>query len=84
MTAQLIDGNALSRQLRTEVAHRAAALKARGVTPGGAVNLSIVDQGQIRVAARPGHISENVAAPMQAEVAVGGHSQRVFCRPDKV
>lgn len=39
MTAQLIDGNALSRQLRTEVAQRAAALKARGVTPGLAVIL---------------------------------------------
>ena len=39
MTAQLIDGNALSRQLRTEVAQRAAALKARGVTPGLAVVL---------------------------------------------
>ena len=39
MTAQLIDGNALSRQLRTEVAQRATALKARGVTPGLAVVL---------------------------------------------
>lgn len=39
MTAQLIDGNALSRQLRTDVAARAAALKARGVTPGLAVIL---------------------------------------------
>ena len=39
MTAQIIDGNALSRQLRTEVAERAAALKARGVTPGLAVIL---------------------------------------------
>ena len=39
MTAQLIDGNALSRQLRAEVATRAAALKARGVTPGLAVVL---------------------------------------------
>ena len=39
MTAQLIDGNALSRQLRSEVATRAAALKARGVTPGLAVVL---------------------------------------------
>ena len=39
MTAQLIDGNALSRQLRTQVAERAAALKARGVTPGLAVIL---------------------------------------------
>lgn len=39
MTAQLIDGNALSRQLRTEVAQRAAALKARGTTPGLAVVL---------------------------------------------
>jgi methylenetetrahydrofolate dehydrogenase (NADP+)/methenyltetrahydrofolate cyclohydrolase len=37
MTAQTIDGNALSRQLRTEVATRAAALRARGVTPGLAV-----------------------------------------------
>lgn len=39
MTAQLIDGNALSRQLRTDVASRASALKARGVTPGLAVIL---------------------------------------------
>jgi len=39
MTAQLIDGNALSRQLRTEVAQRATALQARGVTPGLAVVL---------------------------------------------
>ncbi|MDR3006244.1 MAG: bifunctional methylenetetrahydrofolate dehydrogenase/methenyltetrahydrofolate cyclohydrolase FolD [Acidovorax sp.] len=39
MTAQLIDGNALSRQLRTEVAARAAALKAKGTTPGLAVVL---------------------------------------------
>jgi len=39
MTAQLIDGNALSRQLRTQVSERAAALKARGVTPGLAVVL---------------------------------------------
>ena len=39
MTAQLIDGNALSRQLRTEVAARAAALKAQGTTPGLAVVL---------------------------------------------
>ena len=39
MTAQLIDGNALSRQLRTEVAQRTAALKARGITPGLAVVL---------------------------------------------
>ncbi len=39
MTAQLIDGNALSRELRTRVAQRAAALKERGVTPGLAVIL---------------------------------------------
>ncbi|AYQ29828.1 MULTISPECIES: bifunctional methylenetetrahydrofolate dehydrogenase/methenyltetrahydrofolate cyclohydrolase FolD [unclassified Polaromonas] len=39
MTAQLIDGNALSKQLRAEVAQRAAALLARGVTPGLAVVL---------------------------------------------
>ena len=39
MTAQLIDGNALSRQLRSEVASRAAALRARGITPGLAVVL---------------------------------------------
>ena len=39
MTAQLIDGNSLSRQLRTEVAQRAAALRARGTTPGLAVVL---------------------------------------------
>ena len=39
MTAQTIDGNALSKQLRAEVARRAAALRARGVTPGLAVVL---------------------------------------------
>ena len=39
MTAQLIDGTALSRQIRAEVAGRAAALAARGVTPGLAVIL---------------------------------------------
>jgi methylenetetrahydrofolate dehydrogenase (NADP+)/methenyltetrahydrofolate cyclohydrolase len=39
MTAQLIDGNALSRQLRTQVAERAQALKAKGITPGLAVVL---------------------------------------------
>ena len=39
MTAQLIDGNALSKQLRAEVSQRAAALLARGITPGLAVVL---------------------------------------------
>jgi methylenetetrahydrofolate dehydrogenase (NADP+)/methenyltetrahydrofolate cyclohydrolase len=39
MTAQLIDGNTLSRQLRTDVAARAAALTARGTRPGLAVIL---------------------------------------------
>ncbi len=38
-TGQLIDGNALSKQLRGDVARRAAALKARGITPGLAVIL---------------------------------------------
>ncbi|TXH87987.1 MAG: bifunctional methylenetetrahydrofolate dehydrogenase/methenyltetrahydrofolate cyclohydrolase FolD [Rhodoferax sp.] len=38
-TAQIIDGNALSKQLRGEVAQRATALKARGLTPGLAVVL---------------------------------------------
>jgi len=39
MTAQLIDGNALSRQLRADVAARVTALKAKGITPGLAVVL---------------------------------------------
>ncbi|HJV96747.1 MAG TPA: tetrahydrofolate dehydrogenase/cyclohydrolase catalytic domain-containing protein, partial [Albitalea sp.] len=39
MTAQLIDGTALSKQIRAEVATRAAALSARGHTPGLAVVL---------------------------------------------
>jgi len=39
MTAQLIDGNALSRQLRANVAARVTALKSRGITPGLAVIL---------------------------------------------
>jgi methylenetetrahydrofolate dehydrogenase (NADP+)/methenyltetrahydrofolate cyclohydrolase len=39
MTAQLIDGNALSQQLRTQVAADTQALKAQGLTPGLAVVL---------------------------------------------
>ncbi|MBK7617621.1 MAG: bifunctional methylenetetrahydrofolate dehydrogenase/methenyltetrahydrofolate cyclohydrolase FolD [Vitreoscilla sp.] len=39
MPAQLIDGNALSKQVRTEVAQRAAALTAKGHKPGLAVIL---------------------------------------------
>ena len=39
MTAQIIDGIALSKKLRAEVAQRAAALGARGITPGLAVVL---------------------------------------------
>jgi methylenetetrahydrofolate dehydrogenase (NADP+) / methenyltetrahydrofolate cyclohydrolase len=39
MTAQLIDGNALSRQLRADVSARVATLKTRGITPGLAVVL---------------------------------------------
>jgi methylenetetrahydrofolate dehydrogenase (NADP+)/methenyltetrahydrofolate cyclohydrolase len=39
MTAQLIDGNALSKQLRAEVATRAAKLSAQGIKPGLAVIL---------------------------------------------
>jgi methylenetetrahydrofolate dehydrogenase (NADP+)/methenyltetrahydrofolate cyclohydrolase len=39
MTAQLIDGNALSRQLRTDVTARVTALRAKGITPGLAVIL---------------------------------------------
>jgi methylenetetrahydrofolate dehydrogenase (NADP+) / methenyltetrahydrofolate cyclohydrolase len=39
MTAQLIDGVALSKKLRASVALRAAALRARGITPGLAVLL---------------------------------------------
>ena len=39
MTAQLIDGNALAKKIRAEVAERAAALTARGHKPGLAVIL---------------------------------------------
>jgi methylenetetrahydrofolate dehydrogenase (NADP+)/methenyltetrahydrofolate cyclohydrolase len=39
MTAQTIDGNALSQKLRAEVTSRTAALKAKGITPGLAVIL---------------------------------------------
>jgi len=39
MTAQLIDGNALARKIRAEVAERASALAARGHKPGLAVIL---------------------------------------------
>ncbi len=37
--AQIIDGNALAAQLRTDVARRTAVLQARGLTPGLAVVL---------------------------------------------
>ena len=39
MTAQTIDGNALSQKLRADVAARTSALKAKGITPGLAVVL---------------------------------------------
>ena len=39
MTAKIIDGIALSKQLRSEVTTRTSALKARGITPGLAVIL---------------------------------------------
>ena len=39
MTAHIIDGIALSKKLRADVAARAAALRARGITPGLAVVL---------------------------------------------
>jgi methylenetetrahydrofolate dehydrogenase (NADP+) / methenyltetrahydrofolate cyclohydrolase len=39
MSAQLIDGNALSQQLRTQVSQRVAQLKSKGITPGLAVIL---------------------------------------------
>jgi methylenetetrahydrofolate dehydrogenase (NADP+)/methenyltetrahydrofolate cyclohydrolase len=39
MTAQLIDGNALSARLRADVARRAQALQSRGIQPGLAVVL---------------------------------------------
>jgi len=39
MTAQLIDGNALARSIRAEVARRAQTLKTEGLTPGLAVIL---------------------------------------------
>src|SRR5215204_6559060 len=39
MTAQLIDGNALAKQIRSEVAGRTEALKARGVQPHLAILL---------------------------------------------
>lgn len=39
MTAQLIDGNALSRQIRAELTQRVQALKQQGITPGLAVIL---------------------------------------------
>ena len=39
MTAQLIDGNAVSKQLRTDIALRTAALKVKGIMPGLAVIL---------------------------------------------
>jgi methylenetetrahydrofolate dehydrogenase (NADP+)/methenyltetrahydrofolate cyclohydrolase len=39
MTAQIIDGNAIARQIRAEVTHRTEALRARGVVPALAILL---------------------------------------------
>ena len=39
MTAQIIDGVALSKQLRADVAERTLQLKSKGITPGLAVIL---------------------------------------------
>jgi methylenetetrahydrofolate dehydrogenase (NADP+) / methenyltetrahydrofolate cyclohydrolase len=39
VTAKLIDGNALAKQVRAEVAHRTEALKARGISPRLAILL---------------------------------------------
>ena len=39
MTAQIIDGNALARKIRADVAHRTAALKAAGIAPSLAIIL---------------------------------------------
>lgn len=39
MSAQLIDGNAVAKQIRAEIAQRATRLKAAGITPGLAVIL---------------------------------------------
>ncbi|MCC7365586.1 MAG: bifunctional 5,10-methylene-tetrahydrofolate dehydrogenase/5,10-methylene-tetrahydrofolate cyclohydrolase [Dehalococcoidia bacterium] len=47
MTAQIIDGAAIAADIRSEVAARVAALKARGVTPGLAAILVGNDPGSI-------------------------------------
>lgn len=47
MTAQLIDGEAIARDIRAEVARRVATLKERGVTPGLGVILVGDDPGSI-------------------------------------
>ena len=39
MTAQLLDGNALAKTLRRQVAERTLTLKSKGITPGLAVLL---------------------------------------------
>lgn len=47
MTAQIIDGTAISAEIRADVGRRAAALRARGVTPGLAAVLVGDDPGSI-------------------------------------
>ena len=70
MTAQLIDGNALSKQLRGEVATRAAALTARGVKPGLAVVLvgndpasEVYVGSKVKTCAELGMVSEKLTPP---------------------
>lgn len=67
MTARIIDGKAISGQLRAEVAERVRALGARGVTPGLAAVLVGDDE--------PSKIY--VGGKQKASAEVGIHSQRL-------
>jgi methylenetetrahydrofolate dehydrogenase (NADP+)/methenyltetrahydrofolate cyclohydrolase len=75
MTAQLIDGNALSKQLRTHIQESAAALTARGHQPGLAVILVGED------AASQVYVRNKVKACSEA----GFHSvlEKYDCEPER-
>jgi len=73
MTAQLIDGNALSRQLRLDVAQRCAQLRQRGVTPGLAVILvgdnpasEVYVRNKLKSAGETGMFAELIRLPATA------------------
>jgi methylenetetrahydrofolate dehydrogenase (NADP+)/methenyltetrahydrofolate cyclohydrolase len=89
MSAEIIDGAAIARQVRAELAPRIAALKARGVTPGLAIVLVGDDpasatyvRGKMRDSAADGVAGETFHLPADAtQAAIMETVQRINAEP---